>query len=141
RYGSHWLFAMRVVQTVLRGVSRDRLDLLGDEYFHYKLKPSLKPEGVRQLRELVESGAELVLVSQGLEHVMRPLARFLGVKWLVANRLEFRDGMATGRLLDPVVRPRGLFARITGEGPDGRQSTARWVRALGLRGLRALEGA
>ena len=106
-YASHRVFATRVVHTVLRGVSRDRLDLLGDEYFHYKLKPSLKPEGLRQLRELMESGAEVVLASQGLEHVMRPLARFLGVKWLVANRLEFRDGMATGRLLEPVVRPRG----------------------------------
>ena len=84
-YASHRVFATRVVHTVLRGVSRDRLDLLGDEYFHYKLKPSLKPEGLRQLRELMESGAEVVLASQGLEHVMRPLARFLGVKWLVAN--------------------------------------------------------
>ena len=28
---------------------RDRLDLLGEEYFHYVLKPQLKPEGVEQL--------------------------------------------------------------------------------------------
>ena len=34
-----------------------------------------------------------------------------------------------------------MFARIREAGPDGQQSTARWVRALGLRGLRALEGA
>ena len=131
-YASHRVFATRVVHTVLRGVSRDRLDLLGDEYFHYKLKPSLKPEGLRQLRELMESGAEVVLASQGLEHVMRPLARFLGVKWLVANRLEFRDGMATGRLLEPVVRPRGLFARVTGAGPDGRRTGERLARELGF---------
>jgi alcohol-forming fatty acyl-CoA reductase len=134
-YASHRVFATRVVHTVLRGVSRDRLDLLGDEYFHYKLKPSLKPEGLRQLRELMESGSEVVLVSQGLEHVMRPLARFLGAKWLMANRLEFRDGMATGRLLEPVVRPRGLFARVTGAGPDGRRTRDRLARELGLRTL------
>ena len=68
---------------------------------------------------MVDSGADVVLVSQGLDHVMRPLARHLGVKWVIANRLEFRDGIATGRLLDPVIRPRGVFARITGAGPDG----------------------
>ena len=28
---------------------------------------------------------------------MAPLARYLGVKWVVANRLEFRDRVATGR--------------------------------------------
>jgi hypothetical protein len=37
-YATHRVFATRVVHTVLRGVSRDRLDLLGEEYFQYKLK-------------------------------------------------------------------------------------------------------
>ena len=116
--------AARFVNTVLRGVSRDRLDLLGEEYFQYKLQPRLKSAGVAQLRALLESGADVVLVSQGLDHVMRPLAKHLGVKWLLANRLEFRDGIATGRLLDPVIRPRGLFASITGGDPNGRKEIA-----------------
>src|SRR5205807_1173338 len=73
--------------------------------------------------------------------VMRPLARHLGVRWIIANRLDFRGGVATGRLLSPVIRPRGLFARIREAGPDGQQSPARWVRALGLRGPKALASA
>src|SRR5262249_38257412 len=92
-------FATRVVHSILRGISRDRLDLLGEEYFQYKLKPRLRPEGVRRLKEVRDSGAEVVLISQGLECVMRPLAQHLGVKWILANRLDFRDGIATGRLL------------------------------------------
>ena len=124
-YASNRVFATRVVHSVLRGVSRDRLDLLGDEYFQYKLKPYLKVDGADELRKIVDSGAEVVLVSQSLDHVMRPLAEHLGVKWMIANRLEFRDGIATGRLLGPVIRPRGLFARITGAGPDGRRDPER----------------
>ena len=131
-YAVNRVFATRVVYSVLRRVSRDRLDLLGDEYFQYKLKPQLKPEGVRQLKALIESGSEVVLVSQGLDHVMRPLAQHLGAKWIIANRLEFRAGLATGRLLDPVIRPRGAFARITGAGPDGRRSAEQLMRDLGL---------
>ena len=84
------------------------------------------------LKALIDSGADVVLVSQGLDHVMRPLARHLGAKWVIANRLEFRDGIATGRLLDPVIRPRGVFARITGAGPDGRRTPDQLVRDLGL---------
>ncbi len=84
------------------------------------------------LKSRIEAGDEIVLVSQGLEHVMRPLAQHLGVKWVIANRLEFRDGIATGRLLEPVVRPRGLFAGINGSGPDGRRAGERLVRDLGL---------
>ena len=63
---------------------------------------------------------------------MRPLAQYLGVKWLVANRLDFRDGIATGRLLSPVIRPRGLFARITGSDPNGQKDLATLALSLDL---------
>jgi len=119
-YLTHRRAATRVLHSVLLGISRDRLDLLGAEYFEYRLKPKLKPHGVAQLNQLLQTGAEVVLVSQGLDHVMRPLAEHLGVRYLLANRLEFRDGMATGRLLDPVIRPRGVLARITGLSPNGQ---------------------
>src|SRR5882724_3999004 len=131
-YAVDRVMATRVVHTVLWGVSRDRVDLLGEEYFQYHLKPRLKPAGVEALQRLLESDAEVVLVSQGMEHVMRPLAQYLGVKWLLANRLDFRDGMATGRLLSPVIRPRGLFARITGSDPNGRKDAAELARNLDL---------
>ncbi len=131
-YAVNRVFATRVVHGVLRGTSRDRLDLLGDEYFNYKLKPKLKPEGVQRLKNVMKSGAEVVLVSQGLDHVMRPLAQYLGVQQLLANRLEFRDGIATGRLLDPVIRPRGLFALITGGDPDGSRSPEQLAEDLGV---------
>src|SRR5207248_2395003 len=140
-YAANRVFATRVVHTVLRGVSRDRLDLLGEEYFKYKLQPNLKPDGVGQLETLINSRAEVALVSQGLDHVMRPLARHLGVRWLVVNRLEFRDGIATGRLLEPIIRPRGLFARITGAGPDGKRLAEQLTRDLDLRSVESLEKA
>ena len=131
-YSTNRKFATRVVHTVLRGVTRDRLDLLGEEYFEYKLKPRLKPKGVRAVQELVQSGADVVLVSQALEHVMRPLAQHLGVKHIVANRLEFRDGTATGRLLDPVIRPRGAFAPFRENMPDGRRAPKTLARHLDI---------
>ena len=138
-YSTNRKFATRAVHTTLRGVTRDRLDLLGEEYFLYKLKPRLKEGGVRKVEELVQSGADVVLVSQALEHVMRPLAQHLGVKRIVANRLEFRDGTATGRLMEPVIRPRGAFARIREEHPDGRRAPKTLARQLdvGVDELRA----
>jgi thioester reductase-like protein len=131
-YSTNRKFATRAVHTVLRGVTRDRLDLLGEEFFLYKLKPQLRERGVRKVQELVQAGADVVLVSQGLEHVMRPLAQHLGVKRIVANRLEFRDGTATGRLLEPVIRPRGAFARIREENPDGRRAPKTLARQLDI---------
>lgn len=131
-YATNRKFATRMVHTVLRGVTRDRLDLLGEEYFQYKLKPRLKQRGVEQVRELVQSGADVVLVSQALDHIMRPLAQHLGVKHVVANRLDFRDGIATGRLLDPVIRPRGAFAPLNDNMPDGRRAPKTLARHLAI---------
>ncbi|MGH9755704.1 MAG: SDR family oxidoreductase [Blastocatellia bacterium] len=131
-YAFDRIFATRALHTLLRGVSRDRLDLLGEEYFNYVLKPRLKPNGVAKLKEAQARGAHIALVSQGLDHVMRPLARYLGVERLIANRLEFRDGLATGRLLSPVIRPRQALARIIGGKPDGRVTPKRLARNLGF---------
>ena len=133
-YASHRVFATRVLHTLLSGVTRDRLDLLGEEYFEYILKKQLKPDGVERLRQCItEKGAgNVVLVSQGLDHVMRPLAQYLGVSHLVSNRLEFRDGIATGRLLDPVIRPRSPLAWAFERGADGSVSANRLLRNLGL---------
>jgi long-chain acyl-CoA synthetase len=131
-YSANRKFATRVVHTVLRGVTRDRLDLLGEEYFEYKLKPRLKENGVKQVHELIQGGADVVLVSQALEQIMRPLARHLGVKHIVANRLEFRNGTATGRLLEPVIRPRGAFAPFRENMPDGRRAPKTLARHLDI---------
>ena len=134
--------ATRLLHTLLRGVSRDRLDLLGEEYFHYVLRPQLRRRAAENLRDAVRSGQQIVLLSQGLDHVMRPLAQHFGVHWLVANRLEFRDGRATGRLLEPVVRPRGPFAWLASGATDGRMEHTRLLRDFGWSAeSRRLEGA
>lgn len=131
-YCTNRVFATRVLHMVLRGVSRDRLDLLGEEYFEYVLKPRLKKKGVAKLHQVMADGATVVLVSQGLDHIMRPLANHLDVTELICNRLDFREGIGTGRLLSPVIRPRGLFAKLGGHQPDGRVERERLVRHLGF---------
>ena len=127
-------FATRFLHTLLRGVSRDRLDLLGEEYFHYVLKPQLRREAVENLIEAVRSGERVVLVGQLLENILRPFAHHFGVESFISNRLEFRDGKATGRLLDPIVRPRGPLAWIASGGTDGRIPREKLLSRLGWTG-------
>src|SRR5215467_11216858 len=124
-------FATRLLHSLLRGVSRDRLDLLGEEYFHYVLKPQLRQEAVEKVVSAIREGEQVVLVGQLLENILRPLAHHLGVQSFLANRLEYRDGKATGRLLDHVVRPRGPLAWITSRSPDGRIPREKLLGQLG----------
>jgi alcohol-forming fatty acyl-CoA reductase len=131
-YATNRVFATRLLHAVLRGVSRDRLDLLGEEFFQYFLKPRLRQPGVEKLKEAMAANDNVILVSQGLDHIMRPLANYLGVERIISNRLDFRDGRATGRLLEPVIRPRGAFAKITGREADGRIGRDLLMRNLGF---------
>lgn len=130
-YAASRTFATRFLHTLLRGTSRDRLDLLGEEYFQYALKPQLRREAVEKLLDAVRGGERIVLVSQLLDHVLRPLAEHLGVEEIVSNRLEFRAQDATGRLLAPVVRPRGPFAWLASGATDGRISREKLLAQLG----------
>jgi alcohol-forming fatty acyl-CoA reductase len=130
-YAASRTFATRLLHTLLRGVSQDRLDLLGEEYFHYVLKPQIRQEAAEKLLEAQRNGERVVLVGQLLDHILRPLANHFGIETFVANRLEFRDGQATGRLLDPVVRPRGPFAWLASGSMDGRIPETNLLGRLG----------
>jgi long-chain acyl-CoA synthetase len=130
-YAVNRKLATRLLHTLLRGVSRDRLDLLGEEYFHYVLKPQLRSEAVEKLLDAVQSGQRIVLVGQLLDHILRPLGQDLGVESFLSNRLDFRNEHATGRLLHPIVRPRGPFAWLTSGATDGRISREKLLRQLG----------
>jgi len=127
-------FATRALHSVLRGITKDRLDLLGEEYFQYELKPRMRREAVEKLVDAVRSGERVVLVGQLLEHIMRPMAEFFAVEGFLANRLEFRDGVTTGRLEDPVVRPRGPFAWLASGSADGHISKEKLLWQLDWEG-------
>ena len=45
----------------------------------------------------------MVFITGSLDVTIRPLARDLGADHIITNRLEYKDGVATGRLMRPVV--------------------------------------
>lgn len=86
-----------------KGLSEDRLYVLGQEIFENLLKGRIFTEMQTLIRESKERGIKQVLITGNLDTVISPLAEYLGVDEWVANRLEFdHQGMATGHLLPPV---------------------------------------
>jgi phosphoserine phosphatase len=60
--------------------------------------------GARTLcRTLLRLGFDLGVVSGGFHEVVDPLAEQLGIRHVLANRLEAADGVLTGRVSGPVV--------------------------------------
>jgi len=86
-----------------KGESEDRLRYLADELFENAIKPSIFPGAYDLIASSKRMGLRQVLVTGALDITVAPIARHLGLDHVVTNRLEFVDGIATGRLLPPVM--------------------------------------
>ena len=62
--------------------------------------PRLFPDALRQLEDHRAQGHRIVLVSGGIEPVLKPLAEMLAPDALVAAQPEIVDSQLTGRLVD-----------------------------------------
>lgn len=89
--------------TAYEGMSQDRLLLLADEAFDNVLKRALFPAARDLVQKCRQMDHDVVLVSGALDFLMEKMATHLGATHVIANRLEIKDGRATGRLLRPVV--------------------------------------
>ncbi|MFQ5790902.1 MAG: HAD family hydrolase, partial [Acidobacteriota bacterium] len=86
-----------------RGQSEDRLRFLSEELFEEVVRPSIYPGAHELLEKSKSMGLRQVVVTGALDITIRPLLQHLGIEEYVANQLEFVDGIATGRLVPPVM--------------------------------------
>jgi len=96
--------ANRAAYFALRGMSRDRVEMLCEEYLEDVLANKLLARGVELVQRARHEGYRIVLLAEAPDIVARGIAEKVGpVDHVVANRLEMRDGVATGALEGPVV--------------------------------------
>jgi HAD superfamily hydrolase (TIGR01490 family) len=86
-----------------KGQSEDRLRYLSEDMFEDVIKPSIYPGTLDLLEKSRSMGLRQVVVTGALDITIQPLLRYLGIEDYAANRLEFSDGKATGRLVPPVM--------------------------------------
>ena len=85
------------------GFSQDRLRYFSDELFEEVLKPAVydgTPDLIAQGKKI---GQRQVVLTGALDFTIARLMTYLGIDDFVANRLEFVNGYATGRVLPPVM--------------------------------------
>ena len=86
-----------------KGETEDRLRFFADELFETVLRPAVFPGTFELIRKSKSLGLRQVVVTGALDISVEPLMRHLGITDYAANRLEFVNGVATGRLLPPVL--------------------------------------
>lgn len=112
----------------LRGLSLECCRVLAEEAFRREVLPRLSPRGVETLRRHRAEGRRIILFSGTLDFLGEPLRAYLSADRLLAARPEVRDGVLTGRLIEP--HPYGeakralLLALAAEEGLDLERSYA-----------------
>ena len=101
-----------------RGMRRDWLIEAAQGLFEEVLGPAIYPGAPELVRRDRDAGYRTVLVTGSPEFALGPLVRHFGFDHLVANVLEFWDGVATGAIRPPVVAGRdkvALMRRLCGQ--------------------------
>jgi HAD superfamily hydrolase (TIGR01490 family) len=85
------------------GLTEDRLMTLTEDMFEDVIKPAIFSKAQDLIDQARRAGCKVVLVTGALDFTMRPLARHLGADDLIANRMQFVGGKATGKVIPPII--------------------------------------
>lgn len=86
-----------------KGESTDRLRFFADELFEEVLKPAIYAGTMELIEQGKKIGQRQVVLTGALDFSIEKMMEHLGIDDYVANRLEFVNGYATGRVLPPVM--------------------------------------
>ena len=85
------------------GQSEDRLVTLSEELFEDVIKPNIYPRAKDLIDEARRATCRIVFITGALDFTMAPLARFLGADDVIANKMQFVGGIATGKVIPPII--------------------------------------
>jgi HAD superfamily hydrolase (TIGR01490 family) len=86
-----------------KGQSQDRLETLAEELFQDVLRPAIYQGSAQLIDAARRAGCRIVFVTGALDFTVRRLADHLGADDLIANRMRFVQGVATGRVVPPII--------------------------------------
>jgi HAD superfamily hydrolase (TIGR01490 family) len=86
-----------------KGQSEDRLRYFAQELFDDVIKPAVFPGAYELIEKSRSLGLRQIVITGALDLSVRPLMEHLNITEYVTNRLEFVNGVATGRLLPPIM--------------------------------------
>ena len=90
-----------------QGLRRDWLESQAEALFEKEIAPKIYAGSAELVRRDREEGLMTVLVSGGLDFELAPVVREMGFDKLLANRMVFRKGEATGEIQPPLLAEAG----------------------------------
>lgn len=95
-----------------KGKREDALEALGEKLFDKVLADKVYPEMVAILMAHRKAGHTIAIASSATRFQVEPTARFLGVEHVMTSVCEAKDGVLTGKLLEPQMWGPGKEAAV-----------------------------
>ena len=113
--------AKNLTLSFIAGLSRERLDEIGRNFFSDRLEKRFFPQAREEIERLRFEGCRIVVVTASAEVYMRLLPEFLPVDDVIATRCEIDD--------------QGVYTGVVGENCKGEEKPLRirsWLREYGV---------
>ncbi len=86
-----------------RGLGEEWLHAQSERLFEDVVRPSLYAGAAELIARDRSEGYRPVLVSGELDFALDRVVRYLGFEGVICNSLEFKDGVATGQVVSPLI--------------------------------------
>lgn len=94
--------AYRASLELLVGVRTEELAEFCESWFAEEIRPLIYAEAQSYVREHIARGDLVTIISNATTYAAAPLARHLGIPYILATKLEIRDGAFTGNFIEPL---------------------------------------
>lgn len=95
-----------------RGLDRAWLEEQAEALFEEEIRPKILPGAAALVAGDHAAGFRTVLVSGGLDFVIAPAARHFGFDDVIANKMRFVGGVATGEIVPPLLAEQAKLQAI-----------------------------
>lgn len=86
----------------------------GRVLFERRMQAKVYPEAARLIGDHLAKGHVVAIVSGSIRYLVEPLARSLSVEHVLCTQLEARDGVLTGRCVEPICLEQGKIHWVQG---------------------------
>ena len=86
-----------------RGVRRDWLEHQSEGLFERVIRPRILPGAFELVQQDRQQGFRVVLVTGEIGSLLAPVVRYFGFDGLVCNSLIFKNGVANGEVITPLI--------------------------------------
>lgn len=112
RYGSFSPESFHLRLEVFDGLKQADLEDIALESFEKRLKRDIHDDIYEAIHSIKNSGRMVVLATSSLHIIVKPLADYLGLDKVIATRLEYVDGICTGRFAENPVFGKEKMNRV-----------------------------